>query len=293
MQNDLPESVFPITPPPALVHQWADMLSYRSTRSDQSVFTEVAQWGADQEREAMLAELKALHLPDGYAAKLRAARRPKPPSLKEQLIGIQPTPTSPSSLRTMQNNLPENEHPITPPPELVHQWADMLTSRSDQAVFTKVAQWGADQELKRWSCCFWQQRAKALAPRLQSLQPIGIQPTLKSPSSLRTMQNDLPENVFPISYAPTEESGNKKGEILWYANGHGWYISKWNLGYMSQTTHWTYMPEDLDIPLDEEVLKQEAFAVWRSGNVSFVHMNERERSMAWQAFNAGREIGRP
>jgi hypothetical protein len=159
MQNDLPENVFPITPPPELVHQWADMLSYRSTRSDQSVLTEVAQWGADQELEAMLAELKALHLPDGYAAKLRAARRPKPPSLKEQLIGIQPTPTS-----------------------------------------------------------------------------------LSSP---RTMQNDLPENVFPISHAPTEESGNKKGMILWYAKGHGWYISNWCLGYMPQTTHWTYMPEDI------------------------------------------------
>jgi hypothetical protein len=36
----------------------------------------VAQWGADQELEAMLAELKALHLPDGYAAKL--SRRPPP-----------------------------------------------------------------------------------------------------------------------------------------------------------------------------------------------------------------------
>jgi hypothetical protein len=188
----------PITPPPELVHQWAYALS---SRSDQSVFTEVAQWGAGQEREAMLAELKALHLPDGYAAKLRAARRPKPPSLKEQLIGIQPTPTS--------------------------------------------------------------------------------------PSSLRTMQNDLPENIYSVDDMPTKLQANNKGQVLWYANGHGWYISKWNLGYMSQTTHWTYMPEDLDIPLDEKVLKQEAFAAWRSGNVSFVHMNERERSIAWQAFNAG------
>jgi hypothetical protein len=41
-----------------------------------------------------------------------------------------------------------NEHPITPPPELVHQWVDMLSSRSDQAVFTMAAQWGADQELE-------------------------------------------------------------------------------------------------------------------------------------------------
>jgi hypothetical protein len=41
-----------------------------------------------------------------------------------------------------------NQHPITPPLELVHQWADMLASRSDQAVFTMAAQWGADQELE-------------------------------------------------------------------------------------------------------------------------------------------------
>jgi hypothetical protein len=43
------------------------------------------------------------------------------------------------------------QHPITPPPELVHQWADMLASGSGQAVFAMAAQWGADQELE--SCC--------------------------------------------------------------------------------------------------------------------------------------------
>ena len=46
-----------------------------------------------------------------------------------------------------------NQHPITPPLELVHQWADMLASRSDQAVFTKAVQWGADQELE--ACVEW------------------------------------------------------------------------------------------------------------------------------------------
>jgi hypothetical protein len=44
-------------------------------------------------------------------------------------------------------------HPITPPPELVHQWADMLASGSGQAVFAMAAQWGADQELE--ACCEW------------------------------------------------------------------------------------------------------------------------------------------
>ena len=46
-----------------------------------------------------------------------------------------------------------NQHPITPPPELVQQWADMLSSRSDHAVFSFAARWGADQELE--ACITW------------------------------------------------------------------------------------------------------------------------------------------
>jgi hypothetical protein len=53
-----------------------------------------------------------------------------------------------------------NQHPITPPPELVHQWADMLSSRSDQVVFSLAAQWGADQELE--ACCMWITREKSV-----------------------------------------------------------------------------------------------------------------------------------
>ena len=71
----------PITPPLELVNQWADMLS---SRSDQAVFTMAAQWGADQELEACCAQLEE----QGYSVTqyLRAARRPKPPSLKEQAL---------------------------------------------------------------------------------------------------------------------------------------------------------------------------------------------------------------
>ena len=78
----------PITPPRELVEQWLSehygAVSVAPGEATSYVATKAAQWGADQELEAMLAELKALHLPDGYAARLRAARRPKPPSLKEQ-----------------------------------------------------------------------------------------------------------------------------------------------------------------------------------------------------------------
>jgi hypothetical protein len=72
----------PITPPLELVQQWADMLSHRS---DHDVFSFAAQWGADRELEACIELLQA----DGYQGKamdLRAVRRPKPPSLKEQAL---------------------------------------------------------------------------------------------------------------------------------------------------------------------------------------------------------------
>jgi hypothetical protein len=42
---------------------------------------------------------------------------------------------------------------ITPPPELVQQWAAQREYLSDQAVFSGIAQWGADQELE--ACCEW------------------------------------------------------------------------------------------------------------------------------------------
>ena len=78
------------------------------------------------------------------------------------------------------------------------------------------------------------------------------------------MSNNLPENVFPISYAPTQAAGNDKGNILWYANGFGWYISGWNYGYMPDTSHWTYMPEDLNIPSEAEQVRHAAFEQWRA-----------------------------
>jgi hypothetical protein len=81
----------PITPPPALVQQWfkqahesadpANQLSYYDF-----IATAAAQWGADQELEACC---EALHQRDcAYLlpSQLRAARRPKPPSLKEQAL---------------------------------------------------------------------------------------------------------------------------------------------------------------------------------------------------------------
>ena len=74
----------PITPPQELLDKWNNL-----SLSTQEIFVIVAQWGADQELEACcewlgdIAYRQSLHLNGSH---LRAARRPKPPSLKEQLV---------------------------------------------------------------------------------------------------------------------------------------------------------------------------------------------------------------
>ena len=72
----------PIAPPPELVQQWAYQRKYLS---DQVVFSEIAQWGADWELEACCADIHTVH-GKHRADWLRDMRRPKPPSLKEQAL---------------------------------------------------------------------------------------------------------------------------------------------------------------------------------------------------------------
>jgi hypothetical protein len=45
----------------------------------------------------------------------------------------------------------KQQHPITPPPELVEQWAHLPADWNTVAFL--IAQWGADQELE--ACCEW------------------------------------------------------------------------------------------------------------------------------------------
>jgi len=80
----------PITPPPELIEQW---MQVHNTKYD--LARQAAQWGADQELEAScewLREAKNHGLGYEYGQELadryRAARRPKPPSLKEQAIAV-------------------------------------------------------------------------------------------------------------------------------------------------------------------------------------------------------------
>ena len=79
----------PITPPPELVRQWsaASPIQYNGQDWTYELFIahHAAQWGADQELEACCEWVKSKQT---YWAhdELRATRRPKPPSLKEQAL---------------------------------------------------------------------------------------------------------------------------------------------------------------------------------------------------------------
>jgi hypothetical protein len=71
---------FPITPSPELVEQWAHLPADWNTAL-------IAQWGADQELAACCEYLlRCAQWEPEDVDELLAARRPKPPSLKEQAL---------------------------------------------------------------------------------------------------------------------------------------------------------------------------------------------------------------
>ena len=77
----------PITPPPELVREWCAHSNKYETYDQfwNHIATEAARWGADQELEACCGFIGCEHSV-AWSSKLRAARRPNPPSLKEQAI---------------------------------------------------------------------------------------------------------------------------------------------------------------------------------------------------------------
>jgi hypothetical protein len=74
-----------ITPPPELIGRWEEDWHHSKVKHielEDHIANEAAQWGADQELEACCKWTAIV----GGADALRAARRPKPPSLKEQAM---------------------------------------------------------------------------------------------------------------------------------------------------------------------------------------------------------------
>jgi len=71
----------PITPPPELVQQWAQLPDDWNT-----VAFHIALWGADQELEACRHWLEVNGAPRKFIDGLLDARRPEPPISKEQAL---------------------------------------------------------------------------------------------------------------------------------------------------------------------------------------------------------------
>ena len=79
----------PITPPPELVRQWMERTEYdeHTWFYESYIAEQAARWGADQELEACCEwTYRQFKLGLQWSKDLRAARRPKPPSLKEQAL---------------------------------------------------------------------------------------------------------------------------------------------------------------------------------------------------------------
>ena len=78
----------PITPPPEMVQQWVDAWYDAKVKHDElvdSIATKAARWGADQELEACVKWSIDNEHPR-WAKAVKAARRPKPPSLKDRAL---------------------------------------------------------------------------------------------------------------------------------------------------------------------------------------------------------------
>ena len=76
-----------LVPPQELVQKWWDNVpgTFTSLVDETELATQAAQWGADQELEACC-EWLAYEGHEHEHLALRAARRPEPPSLKEQAL---------------------------------------------------------------------------------------------------------------------------------------------------------------------------------------------------------------
>jgi hypothetical protein len=80
----------PITPPSKLVREWlgtyfGTTIAGEVSEVELALATQAARWGADQELEACCKYMQHEDF-HGFATELRAARRPKPPTLKEQAL---------------------------------------------------------------------------------------------------------------------------------------------------------------------------------------------------------------
>jgi len=125
----------------------------------------------------------------------------------------------------------DNNHPITPPPELVRQWMerteyDEHTWFYESYIAEQAARWGADMELQA-SCEWFQEFYKTEswgnhpANPDSSLQPIPVSERL-----------------------PTDEDCDKEGSCWWWHPSHP--ESSYSEGWMQRSRQWGILRYDFD-----------------------------------------------
>ena len=98
--------------------------------------------------------------------------------------------------------MPEQQHPITPPSELLEQWREdcphFVSIKAVKWIGTKAAQWGADQELE--ACVEWLQTTAMTKPwKTVADLPSALRAAIRQPQSLKEqalehlsrLENDL------------------------------------------------------------------------------------------------------
>ena len=78
------KELHPITPPLELVRQWCSRDNVRESYDGRHIATQAARWGADQELQACCEWVEREIGRRQWGDELRAYRRPKPPSFKQQ-----------------------------------------------------------------------------------------------------------------------------------------------------------------------------------------------------------------
>jgi len=79
------------------------------------------------------------------------------------------------------------------------------------------------------------------------------------------MISHLPEDLYPIEHPPTKGVANDRGEVMFYAEGFGWYVGHFASPHMPNTTHWTLLPDRPPAALTSEARCEASFKSWCLG----------------------------
>jgi tetrahydrodipicolinate N-succinyltransferase len=110
------------------------------------------------------------------------------------------------------------DHPITPPPELVHEWeaaatiSREATSSWTEAFATRAAQWGADKELD--ACCEWLDQKVLLQHQSDVVPALRAARRSKTPSLKELALHALSEAVKMADDVPPEGICSGQADII-------------------------------------------------------------------------------